>query len=129
MPGRSMPGQTSPPPSDVVPRSAWVTPVGAGAVNGAVSAELTACTHALLSRSKRVTGLFGLRQKSSAVGSANNIPTCLTDPSVFVPIMRLWTGWKTLLSLTRDELVVRRPLMRRLNCRPCVLTTLLKQPR
>src|SRR4051812_44023433 len=100
-----MPGQTSPPPSDVVLRSVGVMPVGAaapraisavavrtgtsvdswsllvhGAGNGAVLAELKACTPASLSPSKRVTGLFGLRQKSSAAGSANHIPTCPTNP-------------------------------------------------
>src|SRR4051794_38693677 len=102
-----MPGQTSPPPSDVVVRSVvrhpgrgrgaashqrsrrparnfgpdgWSLLVH-GAGNGAVLAEMKACAPASLSPSKRVTGLFGLRQKSSAAGSANHLPTCLTDPS------------------------------------------------
>ena len=49
-------------------------------------AELKACTPAVLSPSKGVTGLLGPRQKSSSAGSANHAPIRLRSTRTRWPL-------------------------------------------
>ena len=83
---RQQRGPTHTRPTPLLRKGTQVVGSDYGAGSGSAFAELNACTPASLSPSNGVTGLFGPRQKSSSLGSANHIPTRFRSTRTRLPL-------------------------------------------